>query len=92
MNVKIKSWLAPAAMLLVVFCTLPVFAVDATGKWTGRDKDAESKPINLAFVFRQDGSKFTGTLTLMDDNGQVLENVSINNGKVDGISYLLCQV
>jgi hypothetical protein len=84
MKMMTKRWIAPAAILLLTLCALPAFAADATGKWTCQDKGPDAKVVTLTFVFKQEGTQLTGTLTIMDDSDKILDSTSINNGKVDG--------
>ena len=79
-----KRWIASAAILLLTLCALPAFAADATGKWTCVDKDGDGNVVHLTFVFKQEGTQLTGTLTIRDDSDRILESTSINKGKVDG--------
>ena len=91
MKMMTKRWIAPAAILLLTLCALPAFAADATGKWTCRVNDADANALTLIFVFKQEGTQLTGTLTVMDDSDKILDSTSINNGKVDGdkISFVV---
>jgi hypothetical protein len=84
MKMMTKRWIAPAAILLLTSCSLPAFAADATGKWTCQDRGPEAQVVTLTFVFKQEGTKLTGTLTITDDSDKILDSTSINNGKVDG--------
>ena len=84
MKMMTKRWIAPAAILLLTFCALPVFAADVTGKWTCKDKDADANVVTLTFVFKQEGTELTGTFTIMDDSDKILDSTSISSGKVDG--------
>jgi hypothetical protein len=84
MKMMTKRWIAPAAILLLTLCALPAFAADATGKWTCQDRGPEAQVVTLTFVFKQEGTKLTGTLTITDDSDKILDSTSINNGEVDG--------
>jgi hypothetical protein len=84
MKMMTKRWIAPAAILLLTLCALPAFAADATGKWTCKDKGPDANVVTLIFVFKQEGTQLTGTLTVMDESDKILDSTSINNGKVDG--------
>jgi len=66
MKMMTKRWIAPAAILLLTLCALPAFGADAAGKWTCRVNDADANPLTLIFVFKQEGTQLTGTLTVMD--------------------------
>jgi hypothetical protein len=67
----------------VILLTSPVFAADVDGKWTGT-LSTPGGDVPIAFVFKADGDKLTGTMTGMDGM-----ELPIANGKVDGdkISY-----
>lgn len=84
MKMMMKRWIARAAILLLTLCALPAFAADATGKWTCRVNDADANALTLIFVFKQEGTQLTGTLTVTDDSNKILDSTSIKNGKVDG--------
>ncbi len=84
MKMMMKRWIARVAIVLLTLCALPAFAADATGKWTCRVNDADGNALTLIFVFNQEGTQLTGTLTVMDDSDKILDSTSIKNGKVDG--------
>ena len=67
----------------LILLTSPVFAADVDGKWTGT-LTTPGGDVPIAFVFKADGDKLTGTMTGMD--GMLLP---IANGKIEGdkISY-----
>jgi hypothetical protein len=67
----------------VILLASPVFAADVDGKWTGT-LSTPGGDVPIAFVFKADGDKLTGTMTGMDGM-----ELPIANGKVDGdkISY-----
>jgi len=94
MKMMTKRWIAPAAILLLTLCALPAFAADATGTWTGQAPGPDdNKVVTLIFVFKQEGTQLTGTLTIRDDSDKILDSTSIQNGKVDGdkISFATVQ-
>ncbi len=61
--------------LLVFSIAIASFAQDINGKWTGRIMDQ----FDIAYIFKADGEKLTGTTTGPD--GNVIE---IKNGKITG--------
>jgi len=67
-----------AAALMFVVSTLPAFAADVTGKWTGQMKTANGE-FALEFNFKQDGSSLTGSV-----QGPQGDPSPISNGKVEG--------
>jgi hypothetical protein len=64
-------------------CALPAFASGATGTWTCQVKDADANAVTLTFIFKQDGTKLTGSHNIRDENSRILDNTSIRDGKVD---------
>ncbi len=77
MNMK-KRLILLSAALLVAFCALPTLAANVTGKWTSEDKDGDGNTIAITYVFKQEGTQLTGTVTIPD------ETSNISSGKVDG--------
>ena len=73
-----KRLIVLSAALLVVLCALPTLAANVTGKWTAEDKDPDGNPSTITYVFKQEGTKLTGTAAIPD------ETANISNGKVDG--------
>jgi hypothetical protein len=65
------------AMIMLALC-VPAFAADVDGKWTGTVA-GQAGPLNVAFTFKADGAKLTGTTTGLDGS-----DVAIADGKVDG--------
>ena len=63
---------------MIAFCALPIFAANVTGKWTAEDKDPDGNPSTITYVFKQEGTQLTGTVTIPD------ETSNISSGKVDG--------
>ena len=56
----------------------PALAADVDGKWTG-NVSTPNGDLPVAFTFKADGAKLTGTTTGMDGM-----EVPIANGKIDG--------
>jgi len=64
-------------VLMFVLC-LPAFAADVDGKWSGT-VTSPTGDIPVAFTFKADGAKLTGTTTGFDGS-----EVAIADGKIDG--------
>jgi hypothetical protein len=77
MNTK-KRLLLLFAVLLIVLSALPTFAANVTGKWTAEDKDPDGNASTITYVFKQEGTQLTGTVSMPD------ETSNISSGKVDG--------
>lgn len=54
-------------------------AADVTGSWTAEMTSPDGNSFQLAFTFKQDGDKLTGTV-----QGPEGDPMDISNGKVDG--------
>ena len=54
-------------------------AADVTGSWTAEMTTPDGNSFQLAFTFKQDGDKLTGTV-----QGPQGDPIEISNGKVDG--------
>lgn len=54
-------------------------AADVTGNWTTEATTPDGNSFQLAFTFKQDGDKLTGTV-----QGPQGDTMDISNGKVDG--------
>jgi hypothetical protein len=67
------------AFALLAVCA---YAADLTGKWTGQMAGMGGDPMNLTFVFKQDGAKLTGTVE--SPMGAPME---FKDGKVDGNKF-----
>jgi hypothetical protein len=67
-----------AAALMFIATTLPAFAADVTGKWTGQMKSPNGE-FALEFNFKQDGSTLTGSV-----QGPQGDPSPISDGKVEG--------
>ena len=75
--------------LCAILLALPVgsaLAADVTGTWTGQIGGTDGGGMTIAFHFKQDGAKLTGTV-----DGPQGEPVRIDDGKVEGnkISFTL---
>lgn len=72
-------------MLLGIACGAAL-AADVTGTWTGQMGGPDGNGMTIAFHFKQDGTKLTGTV-----DGPQGQPVQINDGKVEGnrISFTL---
>jgi hypothetical protein len=80
---QLKYWLVLCAALLMVFGTRSVSAAtDMTGTWTGSMQTPDGNSFSLTFVFKQDGTKLTGTVA-----GPQGDPLAIDNGKVDGDTF-----
>jgi hypothetical protein len=67
-----------AAALIFVASTIPAFAADVTGKWTGQMKTPNGE-FALEFNFKQDGARLTGSV-----QGPQGDPSPISDGKVEG--------
>jgi len=76
-----KNRIALYATLLVLLSAIPALAADVTGTWTTDDKDPNGNAFTATYVFKQDGTKLTGTVTAKLSDGDQTGNI---NGKVDG--------
>jgi len=56
----------------------PAFAAGVDGDWTG-NIDSPNGPVAVAFSFKSDGTKLTGSTTSPDGS-----KVAIKDGKIDG--------
>lgn len=54
-------------------------AADVSGNWTAEMTSPDGNSMQLAFTFKQDGEKLTGTVL-----GPQGDPIEISNGKVDG--------
>jgi hypothetical protein len=69
---------ACAAMVLALTATA-ARAADVTGSWTAEMTTPDGNSFQLAFTFKQDGAKLTGTV-----QGPEGDPIEISDGKVDG--------
>lgn len=77
---RMRNWIVLCAALLMVASARPLFAAtDATGTWTTEMSAPDGNSFTLTFVFKQDGTKLTGTV-----QGPQGDPLAIDNGKVDG--------
>jgi hypothetical protein len=77
---RMKYWIALCAALLIVFSARPLIAAtDITGTWVGDLSTPDGNTFPLKFNFKQDGSKFTGTV-----DGPQGDPLAISDGKIDG--------
>lgn len=63
----------------MVLTTATAKAVDVTGSWAARIDTPDGNSFQLAFTFKQDGAKLTGTIQVPEG-----DPTEISNGKVDG--------
>jgi len=74
-----KRLLCLCAVLAMAFCASAAFAADVTGTWSGAMAGPNGDSMQIAFTFKQDGAKLTGTTT-----GPQGDPMEISDGKVDG--------
>jgi hypothetical protein len=74
-----KAMLCLCAVLAMALTTTTARAADVTGSWTAELTTPDGNSFQLAFTFKQDGTKLTGTV-----QGPEGEPIDISNGKVDG--------
>jgi len=65
-------------VMTVLVLAVPAFAADVDGKWTG-NISSPAGDLPVAFMFKADGAKLTGTTTSFDGS-----EVAITDGKIDG--------
>jgi len=70
---------ALSAMLVLLALTLPAFAADVDGKWTG-NVSTPMGDVPVSYDFKADGKVLTGTTLGFDGATQV----PIKNGTIDG--------
>jgi hypothetical protein len=67
-----------AILMMMLVLSVPVFAADVDGKWTGNITTPNGdQPVS--FTFKADGEKLTGTTLGIDGS-----EVAISDGKIDG--------
>ena len=74
-----KVLLCLCAVFAMALTTTAAHAADVTGSWTAEMTTPDGNSFQLAFTFKQDGTKLTGTV--QEPEG---EHGDITNGKVDG--------
>src|SRR3569623_589148 len=75
-----KKLLPLLALLLFALSPALAKAADITGTWTGEMKGPDGNAnFQLSFTFKQDGTKFTGTV-----QGPQVNPLPITDGKLDG--------
>ena len=76
------------AVLSLILLAMTAWAADVNGKWVGQytDYDYEGSKGQTTFVFKQDGDRLTGTVTM--DGGQefVIQEGTVNG---DTISFTI---
>jgi len=68
--------------MLMVLCAFTAVAADVAGKWVAQVPGRDGTPTDYTFVFKVDGAKVSGTLT-MNMMGQPMEQ-PITDGKLEG--------
>lgn len=74
-----KVLLCLCAVFAMALTTTAAHAANVTGSWTAEMTTPDGNSFQLAFTFKQDGAKLTGTV-----QGPEGEPIDISNGKVDG--------
>jgi hypothetical protein len=67
-----------ALVMIVLFVSLPAFAADFSGRWTGTVNTAKGD-YPIAFTFQVSDAKVTGTMLGTDGT-----SFKIEDGKIDG--------
>jgi hypothetical protein len=67
-----------ALVTLILLLSVPLFAADVDGKWTGSIASPNGE-VPVGFTFKADGAKLTGSTMGFDGS-----EVPISEGKVDG--------
>src|ERR1700683_4551743 len=80
---KIMRTLA-AAILFLSFVSI-AFAADLNGKWHGNLKTQDGNDLTVAFVFKVNGKKLTGTVANSYGEQQITEGVV----KGDEVSFII---
>ena len=68
-----------AIAMLILLVTVPVYAADIDGKWSGTFSGGPGGDVQLSYTFKADGNKLTGTSTGPDGVA-----VAIKDGKIEG--------
>lgn len=74
-----KLMLGAFAVLAMALTVSAARAADVTGNWTADLTTPDGNSMQLAFTFKQDGTKLTGSV-----QGPQGDSMDISNGKVDG--------
>lgn len=74
-----RLMLCAFAMAAMALTATTARAADVTGSWTAEMTTPDGNSFQLAFTFKQDGDKLTGTVL-----GPQGDPMDISNGKVDG--------
>jgi hypothetical protein len=75
-----KKLMLGAFAVLAMALTVPLArAADVTGNWTAQMTSPDGNDMQLAFTFKQDGTKLTGTVQAPQG-----DPMDISNGKIDG--------
>ncbi|HEV2326027.1 MAG TPA: hypothetical protein VGS10_18965 [Terracidiphilus sp.] len=74
-----RLMLCAFAMVAMALTVTTARAADVTGNWTAEMTTPDGNSFQLAFKFKQDGEKLTGTV-----QGPQGDAIDITNGKVDG--------
>lgn len=74
-----RKLLYVCAGLLLALGASKVHAADVTGSWKGQISTPDGENITLAYTFKQDGAKLTGS-----SQGPMGDAMEIADGKVDG--------
>ena len=78
-----RKLLPALALLLFAFAPAVAMAADITGTWIGAMKGSDGNAnFQLSFTFKQDGTKFTGTV-----QGPQGDPIPITDGKLDGDKF-----
>jgi hypothetical protein len=67
-----------ASIVILLMISITALAADVDGKWTGTVQSPMGD-LSVAFTFKADGEKLTGTTTGFDGS-----EVPIQDGKIDG--------
>jgi hypothetical protein len=79
-EIHMRKLLSACALLLFALSPAIALAADITGTWTGAMKGPDGNAdFQLSFTFKQDGTKFTGSV-----QGPQGEAIPITDGKLEG--------
>ena len=68
-----------AVLAMILAIGVPAVAADVDGKWNGSIPGLDGSNFAVAFTFKADGEKLTGSTTGIDG-----AEVAIKDGKIDG--------